>query len=301
MIVKEFTPKRMAELRPRVQVLCDQLLDRIAADGPPTDLVQSLAGPLPSIVISMMLGVPGEHHHDMERLGALKNDLTVDPSIPMEATNKMAAILDEVLRAKEADPGRADDLLSRLVIEQIQPGHLSHEDAVNMANLLYIAGHETTTNQITLGVLTLLQNPDQRALMEKSEENLAGAVEEMLRFNTIVQYNSARVATAEVEIGGCQIKAGDGVYALITAANHDPAAFSDPDRFDVCRDASNHIAFSFGIHQCTGQSLARMELQVVFGSLFKKFPNLRLAVPFDELEFKNAQLVHGLRALPLAW
>ncbi|RUN76540.1 cytochrome P450 [Sphingomonas sp. TF3] len=301
MVTKEFTVKRMNALRPQVQAVADRLLDAMAARNQPGDLVRDLAGPLPSIVISMMLGVPARHHHDMEILGAQKNDLTVDPAVPAEATRKMVEIIGAVLDDKIRDPGHGEDLLSRLVIDQIRPGHLSRRDAVNIANLLYLAGHETTTNQIALSTVVLLHNPAQRAAMLASPEALAAGVEEMLRFNTIVQYNSARVATADVEIAGHTIRAGDGVYALLTAANHDPAAFPDPERFDVTRDASAHMAFSFGVHQCVGQSLARMELACVFETLFRRFPALELAVPFAALEFKDEQLVHGLRRLPVRW
>lgn len=301
MITKEFTHKRMQDLRPRVQQVLDDLLDGMERAGSPADLVEHLAGPLPSIVISMMLGVPAKYHRDMEAFGAQKNDITADPKVPAEAARKMGLVIDEILTQREKDPGQGGDLLSRLVIDQINPGHLSHRDAVNMVALLYLAGHETTTNQITLGTLTLLRNPDQLARLSGGPQVLSRAVDEMLRFNSIVQYNSARVATADVEIGGHPVRKGEGVYALITAANHDPAAFPEPACFDIERDASNHMAFSFGIHQCLGQSLARMELEVVFGTLFRRFPNLHVAVPFEELEFKNEQLVHGLRRLPMAW
>lgn len=302
MVTKEFTVKRMNALLPKVQAIMDGLLDTMEADGSRSgDLVADLAGPLPSIVISTMLGVPPEYHHDMEILGAEKNNIMVDPSVPIEATRKMVAIIERVLDDKIRDPGEGDDLLSRLVNDQILPGHLSRRDAINIANLLYLAGHETTTNQIALSTVVLLANPDQRATMLASPTALTAGVEEMLRFNTIVQYNSARVATADVEIAGHTVRAGDGVYALLTAANHDPAAFPDPEQFDVSRDASAHMAFSFGVHQCVGQSLARMELACVFEMLFRRFPKLELAVPFDALEFKNEQLVHGLRRLPVRW
>lgn len=285
----------------RVQSVLDDLLDKIEVGGQPADLVTALAGPLPSIVISLMLGVPAEYHRDMEAFGAQKNDITAVPSVPAEAARQMGIIIDRILREREANPGDGEDLLSRLVIDQILPGHLSHQAAISMVSLLYLAGHETTTNQITLGIVTLLRNPDQLAKLKAQPESVARAVDEMLRFNSIVQYNSARVATADVEIGGHTVKKGEGVYALITAANHDPDVYSYPDCFNVERDASNHMAFSFGIHQCLGQSLARMELEVVFGTLFKRFPALSLAIPFEDLEFKNEQLVHGLRALPVRW
>jgi len=301
MITKEFTVKRMDALRPHVQQVTDELIDAMEAKGRPADLVEGLAGPLPSIVISMMLGVDNSYHREMETLGQKRNNIQGDPSGTMAATQRMEEIIESVLTAKEQDPGEGEDLLKRLVIDYIRPGHLAHIDAVRMASLLYLAGHETTTNQIALGTLTLLQNPDQLAKLKADPSLIPLAVEEMLRFNTIVQYNSARVAVADVEINGHQIKAGEGVYALLTAANHDPAAFECPAQFDVARQGNPHVAFAFGIHQCLGQSLARMELAVVFETLLRRWPNMHLAVPFDQVEFKNEQLVHGVRHLPLNW
>jgi cytochrome P450 len=301
MITKEFTVKRMEALRSHVQQVTDALIDAMETHGQPADLVAELAGPLPSIVISLMLGVDDSYHREMEALGQQRNDIQGDPARTIQATQRMEEIIEAVLAAKERNPGNGDDLLERLVLDYIEPGHLAHIDAVRMASLLYLAGHETTTNQIALGTLTLLQNPDQLAKLKADPGLIPLAVEEMLRFNTIVQYNSARVATADVEIDGHQIKAGEGVYALLTAANHDPQAFECPAQFDVARQGNSHVAFAFGIHQCLGQSLARMELAVVFETLLRRWPNMRLAIPFEQLEFKNEQLVHGLRRLPIAW
>lgn len=177
MITKEFTVKRMDALRPQVQQVTDQLLDTMEAAGAPGDLVAGLAGPLPSIVISLMLGVDESYHREMEALGQQRNDIMGDPARTMQATQRMEEIIEGVLAAKERDPGTGDDLLQRLVLDQIRPGHLAHIDAVRMASLLYLAGHETTTNQIALGTLTLLQNPDQLAKLRQDPGLIPGAVE----------------------------------------------------------------------------------------------------------------------------
>src|SRR5690606_36675968 len=164
-----------------------------------------------------------------------------------------------------------------------------------------MGGHETTANMIALGCLSLLLHPDQKDALVADPSLVVGAVEEMLRFHTIVHYNGPRVALEDVEVGGTLIRKGDGVLALISAANRDPAAFDDPDRFDIRRKAMHHVAFSFGSHQCLGQALARAELQIVFSKLFQRFPNLKLAVPVEELEFRYDAFVYGIEKLPVTW
>ena len=229
-------------------------------------------------------------------------DLAIDPAVTDKAARSMYNYFDQSLRQKESAPGEGADMLARLANEQVLPGHITHEEAVRMVVLLYVAGHETTANQIGLGTLSLLQDPDQRRAIENNPAQVRTAVEEMLRFHTPVHLNSCRVATRDVEIAGVTVKAGEGVYPLLIAANRDPATFACPDAFDVGRtNADRHVAFSYGIHQCLGQPLARLELQVMFSKLFARFPNLRLAVPFEELQFKKDMYVYGLEALPVSW
>jgi cytochrome P450 len=215
----------------------------------------------------------------------------------------MSQYIDALLLEKEHNPGDGSDLLGRMAIEWINPGKVSHADAVQMATLLYLAGHETTANQIGLGLLSLFQHPEQRDALMADGSLVKGALEEMLRFHSITHMNSNRVATEDVMIGGQLIRKGEGVLALLHGANHDPAAFPEPERFDIRRDTKDqsHVAFSFGIHQCLGQPLARLELQVVFETIFKRFPNLRLAVPADTLHYKDKSFVYGLKALPVSW
>ncbi len=302
MLAKEFMVKRMETLRPMVQGALDGIFDDMEKGSQPCDLIEAMALPLPSLAISLMLGVPYEDAPRLQEWSAQRNDLTIAPERVKAAHQNMFDYLDRFLTEKERNPGDGDGLVSRLVIEQIQPGHLQHVDAVHMINLLYIAGHETTANQIGLGTLSLLADPEQRALVQADPALMKNAVEEMLRFHTIVQYNSCRAATSDVEIGGQLIKAGEGVYALLSAADRDPAVFPDPGRFDVARaNANRHMAFSFGIHTCLGHPLARLELEVVFASLFKRFPKLELAVPVDQVSFKQGAFVHGLAMLPVRW
>lgn len=302
-LTKEFMAKRMQELRPLVQRSLDQLLDEMANKGGPADFIASVALPLPSLVISLMLGVPYADHDKLQKWSGDRMDLSIAPEALTQSAKSMSEYIDALLREKERDPGDGSDLLRRMAIEWINPGKLSHADAVQMATLLYLAGHETTANQIGLGLLSLFQHPEQRKALMEDASLIRGAVEEMLRFHSITHMNSNRVATQDVVIGGQLIRKGEGVLALLHSANHDPVAFPDPERFDIRRDMKDqsHVAFSFGIHQCLGQPLARLELQVVFETLFTRFPDLRLAVPEAALQYKEKSFVYGLKALPVIW
>jgi cytochrome P450 len=172
-----------------------------------------------------------------------------------------------------------------------------------MGVLLLIAGHETTANMIALGTLALLEHPEQLALLRDTDDPklVAAAVEELLRYLTIVHNGRRRAALADIEIGGQVIRAGEGMIMPNDLANRDPAAFADPDRLDLRRDARRHIAFGFGVHQCLGQPLARMELQLVYGTLYRRIPTLRLAAPVESLSFKHDGSVYGVYELPVTW
>jgi len=301
MLTKEFTLKRMQELRPFVQDIVDQLLDDMLRKGPPADIVTALARPLPARVISVMLGVPYAHYADLQRWTETRNDLTSDPAEVLAAAERMTDVLGGILRGKEAQPGNGDDLLSRMAIEHINTGHLQHDEAVRMAIFLYMAGHSTTASQTALGILSFLQFPDQHAALLANPSLLKGAIEEMLRFHTIAHFNAARVATADLMIGGEKVQEGDGIFALLFAANRDPAMFSNPDNFDISRQDNRHLAFSFGIHQCLGQPLARLELEVVFDTIMKRLPKLRLAMPTEQLRFTEMAQVFSVDELRLTW
>lgn len=248
-----------------------------------------------------MLGVPYDDHDFFQEQSRIRIRLDVDPGVQTAAAQKIMAYLDQLLTEKERDSADGKDLLSRLARDQVLPGHLSHDDAVRMADLLLIAGHETTANQIALSIISLLQDEVQKALLLNRPELLDDAIEELLRYHTIVQYNGARVALEDVEIGGIVVGKGEGVFALIGLANRVPAAFPCPEKLDVTRQAGHHVAFSYGVHQCLGQLLAREELRCVFGTIFHRMPRLRLAIPFEDLTFKRGGFVFGVEALPLTW
>ena len=191
--------------------------------------------------------------------------------------------------------------MSRVIEEHVRPGKLSREDFAEIGAMILRAGHDTTTNMIGLGTLILLNHPEQAAAVRDQPEVVPGAVEELLRYISPVQFSPRRVAMEDVAIGDVVIRRGDGVFALNPAANRDPDVFPDPDTFDVRRDASHHVAFGWGIHQCLGQILARMELQTVFPLLLQRLPNLRVAANEGEIRFKDDMQIYGVHNLPVAW
>jgi cytochrome P450/ferredoxin len=211
------------------------------------------------------------------------------------------AFLDKLYGEKMEDLGSSSDLISRLITSQVLPGHMTREEAVAMIDLILIAGHETTSNMIALGTLSLLMHPEQKDQLVADPALVNRAAEEMLRFHSILHFKGERVALEDVEVGGQLIRKGEAVLALVSAANRDPSEFPEPDKFDVHRDARQHIAFGFGVHQCLGQPLARVELQSVFTVLFQRMPSLKLAVPVKELEFNSNAAVYGVKALPVTW
>jgi cytochrome P450 len=300
MLTKEFMVKKVADMRPHIDKLCDDLIDNLLAKGPPAELNNDMFLPLTSNVVSDMLGVPYEDHDFFQEQSMRKVLLDCDPAIPVEASRLILEYLDKLITEKKKNPNK-DDMLGRLIIEQLQPGHLSHRELVVMADLLLMAGHETTANQMALGVYSFLTNPEQLRIIKEDPTKIRGAVDEMLRFHTIVHYNAFRSATEDIEINGTQIKKGESVIALIAAANRDPAAFECPNDFDVSRKSDHHVAFSFGIHQCLGQPLARAELHTVMSKLFTRIPTLKFAVPVEEIKTKGDHFVLGLQALPVSW
>lgn len=301
MFSREFMVKVVEGMKPYLHETIDRLLDEMEARGGSCDFAEVFALALPTTVISHMLGVPYEDQEYFHERALQKLDLKADPEVPLRAGREMRAYIDRLITRKLEAEVPADDMITRLLHNYMLPGEITREEALATIELLLMGGHETTANMIALGCLSLLENPDQKDALVADPSLVVNAVEEMLRFHTIVHYNGPRVALEDIEIGGTLIRKGDGVLALISAANRDPAAFPDPDRFDIRRKAIHHVAFSFGSHQCMGQALARAELQIVFSKLFQRFPNLKLAVPFEDLTFRYDAFVYGIDSLPVSW
>lgn len=293
-VIGEFTVKRMALLRPRVQQIVDDHIDRMLAGPKPADLVQALSLPVPSLVICEILGVPYADREFFQRRSA---DFLGqrDRAALGEVVHDLTSYMTELVMSKVKTP--TDDLLSR----QLAKG-VNVEDVIGLGFLLLIAGHETTANQISLGIFTLLDKPELAAQLRAEPDRISDAIEELLRFFTITsESGSSRMALEDVEIAGVPIAAGEGVVALAHTANRDPAAFADPDKLNLFRGARNHIAFGFGAHQCLGQNLARVELEIVYNTVLRRIPDLALAAPVDELRFKQNGPIYGLYELPVTW
>jgi cytochrome P450 len=229
--------------------------------------------------------------------------MLLDREIPLErrreCVDELRTYLDELITDKRAVP--SDDLLGRQIRKQRETGEVDHTGLVGLGMLLLIAGHETTANMISLGTLVLLEHPDQLDLLRTDVERMPDAVEEMLRYFTIAESATARVAVSDVEIAGVVIRTGEGVLGLSGAGNRDPSAFDEPDEFRLTRPGRHHLSFGFGPHQCLGQNLARMELRLTFETLFRRVPTLRLAVRVEDLPFKDGSVVYGVHELPVTW
>lgn len=295
----EFTVRRAEALRPRIQQLVDEVLDAMLAAGPPADLVGALALPVPSLVVCELLGVPYADHDFFQTRTSTLASRSAGPDERLAAVGELVTYLAELVTAKQAEPG--DDLLGRQIIQRRADGGDDRDALVQLAFLLLLAGHETTANVISLGTLTLLHEPDRLAELRDDPARIPRAVEEMLRYLSIVESAAARVAVADVEIGGQPIGAGEGVIALGLAANRDPDVFQDPDRLDFDRDTRRHVAFGYGAHQCLGQHLARVELQVVFDRLLRRVPTLRLDTDPSAVPYKRDAPIFGCYELPVAW
>ncbi|CAM5288959.1 cytochrome P450 [Streptomyces aurantiogriseus] len=300
MVTAPFAIKRVEALRPAVQRIVDGLIDDLLAGPRPADLVEQFALPLPSLVICELLGVPYDDHAFFQDHTKTMVHRDATPEQRGQAGREVAAYLAGLLGKRLADP--REDLLSSIA-GRVTAGEIDHRQATEMALLLLIAGHETTANMIALGTHALLQHPDQLALLRETDDPalVASAVEELLRYLHITHLGRRRAVTEDIEIAGQVIKAGEGVIMVNEIANRDPDVFPDPDRLDITRDARRHVAFGFGVHQCLGQPLARMELQVVYGTLYRRIPTLASAVPPEDVRFKHDAFIYGVHELPVTW
>jgi cytochrome P450 len=300
MVTAPFAIKRVEAMRPTVQEIVDGLLDDMLAGPRPADLVEAFALPVPSLVICTLLGVPYADHEFFQANSSKLIRLSVPAEERLAAGQRLREYLDDLVGQKLARP--ADDLLSGLA-EHVRSGELTRADAAQIGVLLLIAGHETTANMIALGTVALLEHPGQLARLRDTGDPalVASAVEELLRYLNITHNGRRRVALEDIEIAGEVIRAGEGIIFPNDIANRDASVFPDPDRLDIDRGARNHVAFGFGVHQCLGQPLARMELQVVYSTLYRRIPTLRLATTTDQLRFKHDGAVYGVYELPVTW
>jgi cytochrome P450 len=299
MVIREFTVKRVEQHRPLVQFIVDRLIEKMLAGPQPVDFVEEFAQPLPTEVITNLLGIPYEDREIFHRATRIQFGSNSTPEEVRASLDELLTYLDHLITAKESDP--QDDILSRLIAEQLVPRHLDRATLIDITRLLLSAGHQTSINMTALGVLTLLQHPDQLVEIQSNPALIRGTVEELLRYSSVIHAGARRVALEDFEVNGHLIRQGEGVICSLPSGNRDEDHFTDPDQFDINRDASAHLAFGYGIHQCLGQVLARVELQIVIRTLFSRIPGLRLAVPLDDLRFRHDMFVYGVYELPLTW
>jgi pimeloyl-[acyl-carrier protein] synthase len=300
LVNKAFTPRVVDGLRPHIQEIADELLDEMAADGGPQDLIARYAFPLPVIVIAQMLGVPATDRtlfKDWSSVLARAIDANPSPEELAQGAHvaqQVADYLRDVVNERRRAP--KEDLISGLIAAEEQGQKLTEDELLATCVLLLVAGHETTVNLIANGTLTLLRHPAALAQLRATPDLIVSAVEELLRFESPVQ-STSRYALQDVELGGKLIRQGQQVIPVLAAANRDPAVFANPDQLDLARPNNQHLAFAAGIHYCVGAPLARAEGQIALGALFQRFANLALAT--EQVEWRQSLVFRGMRALPV--
>jgi cytochrome P450 len=301
----KFTPKSVqANLQPYIDTIVTEHLDAIAAqgaDGEPVDLIRQLALPVPSLVICEMLGVPyadrDQFHHATEVMMDTSNSRAERDT----GAHWLVEYITKLVAEKRADPG-SEGLLAELIRKSEEDGSiLSDEDLIGIGVLLLFAGHDTTMAMIGLSALTLLTHPAQRQDLVEHPEKIGVAVEELLRYLTIVQFGLGRTAKEDLDIAGQAIAKGDLVVVAMPAANRDPRVFDNPDEPDFDRKMTRHLAFGYGVHQCLGQNVARAELKTILPQLFARFPGLKLATPLDEVEMDTYGTNYGVKKMLVTW
>ncbi|MFE9441821.1 cytochrome P450 [Streptomyces sp. NPDC006602] len=299
MMIPSFTLKRATELRPRIQQVVDERIDAMIAQGPPAELVTAFALPVPSTVICALLGVPYADHDFFEGQSRrlLRGPTAADT---LDARDRLEEYMGELIDRKQKQREPGDGVLDELVHRQLRDGEVDRQEAIALAIILLVAGHETTANMISLGTFTLLQHPERLAELREYPALLPTAAEELMRMLSIAD-GLLRSATEDIEVAGTTIRAGEGVVFATSVINRDEDVYPDPDTLDWHRPARHHVAFGFGIHQCLGQNLARAELEIALRTLFARLPGLRLAAPADEIPFKPGDTIQGMLELPVTW
>jgi cytochrome P450 len=300
MMTSQFTFRRTEAMRPQIQELVDKYLDAMIDKGPPADIVRDFGLPVPSMVIALLLGVPPDDLRLFQHNTAAGLDVNSTDEERARGFIEMYAYIQELVARKERDPG--DDLISRLITDYVATGQLDYNTVAVNAVIMMQAGHETTANMISLGTVALLEHPEVFERLGQTDDAavIANAVEELMRYLSIVHAQVDRIATEDLILGGQQIRAGDRLLMNLPAGNWDGEFVDSPETLDIARNVRGHVAFGYGTHQCIGANLARVEMQVAFATLARRLPGLQLAVPPDELRFKEAD-IYGMKELPVTW
>jgi cytochrome P450 len=299
LVNKAFTPPAIEALKPRIQTIAETLLDQIQAPAA-FDIIETIAYPLPVIVMAELLGVPAADRAQFklwsdQRARLLEPTITAsEVQVAIQAAHEFDAYFLDIIKARRQEP--RDDLVSALVAAEEAGDTLTHSEVLVMLRLLMIAGNETTTNLIGNGLLALLRHPDQLQKLRDDPGLIPSAVEELLRYDGPVQIDG-RIAMEDMAIKGRHIQKGQNIIVLIGSANHDPEVFRDPEQLNITRQEGSHIAFGRGIHHCLGAPLARLEGRIAFEALLKRFADLRLLT--DQPRFKDNVVLRSLQSLPV--
>ncbi|EFH84302.1 cytochrome P450 family protein [Ktedonobacter racemifer] len=300
LVHKAFTPRLVEQMREQVQVLANELLDKVEPKGS-MDLIADFALPLPLTVIGRILGVPAQDNHKFHRWtkilisgGTNRNLFVLVPSIM-----GFMAYLKKLIKERRTRP--QDDLITALVQAKEGSDQLSEDEILAMVFLLLIAGHETTVNLIGSGTLALLEHPDQLAKLQSEPTLIKPAIEELLRFVCPVETATERYASEDITIEGVTIPRGELVLAAIGSANRDVNYFNDPDTLDITRENNKHLAFGQGVHYCLGAPLSRLEGQIAISTLIQLMPDLRLSIAPEQVRWRGSFVLRGLEALPVSF
>jgi cytochrome P450 len=296
LLTPEFTVRRIRRLAPRIEAIVEEHLDALEQAGPPADLVSTFALPIPSLVICELLGVPYEDRAEFQHHSSIRLDISLDIDTRGEAIAASRKYMAALIAQQRKNPG--DDMIGMLIREH--GDDLTDLELTGVADLLLLAGHETTSNMLSLGTLLLLQNPDQAAEV-RAGRMVDEAVEELMRYLSVVHSVTPRTAREDVVVGGQMVAAGDILLCSLPAANRDPALGDRLDEFDVTRKIAAHMAFGHGIHHCLGAPLARMEMRIAYPALLRRFPDLAVTVPLDDVEYRPYSIVFGVKSLPVTW
>lgn len=300
MLTGNFTFRRTEAMRPQIQDLVDHYLTQMVSKGPPADLVREFGLPVPSLVIALLLGVPPEDLELFQHHTTVGLDTRTSDEEKARAFGAMYAYIEELVDRKQHEPG--DDLISHLVVDQVATGEVNRETVAMTSVIMMQAGHETTANMISLGTVALLDHPEVFRRLAQTDDRtvVANIVEELMRYLSIVHSQVDRVATEDFTLGGQLIRAGDAVVMNLPAGNWDTQFVDRPEKLDADRNPRGHLGFGYGVHQCIGANLARVEMQVAFSTLARRLPGLKLAVAPDQLQFKESD-IYGMKELPVSW
>lgn len=300
-LAREFSAPRIAAMEPLIQEAIADLIARMKQAGPPANLFTDFALPLPMRVVCAHIGVPLEDQQQFDHWvnALLRRDGDADEAA--KAGTEMVEYIYALIDARTDDP--REDVISHVANGPLARGEITRQDAMSTCFILFLGGYESTAFSLSTGMLALLQNPDQLEKVRAglTDEGIGRMVEEIMRYTSVTEAGMCRFAREDIEIGGKVIKAGDGIIFHLPTANRDADVYEDPNTLDIERKGPRHVAFGWGVHQCVGQNLARAELKAAIPALVDAFPGIRLAVPEEELTFRENALVVGASTLPIAW